>query len=76
MGRPMTENCTGVALRACGVVIRNQNLHFRSGQVIGVDGPTRDALDLGNAPIAWDGEVPPHSSTLDSNDHGLAPGTT
>lgn len=74
MGRAVTENCTGTVLRGCGVVMRGQLLDFKLGQVIAVDGPTRDALDAGEAPIAWDGEVPPASSTLAANDLGLPPG--
>ncbi len=74
MARSPSENCTGTALRAFGVAIRGQSLDFKCGQVIGVDGQVRDAIDKAGAPVAWDGEVPPHSSTLDVNDLGLPPG--
>lgn len=74
MARSPSENCTGTVLRAFGVAIRGQSLDFRCGQVIGVDGQVREAIDMAGAPVAWDGEVPPHSSTLSVGEHGLPPG--
>ena len=75
MARLLTEVCTGTVLRGCTMALRNQVVEYRLGQVIAVDGPTRDALDQAGERIAWDGEVPPHSSTLAVNEFGRVPGT-
>lgn len=75
MARPVTERCSGTVLRGCTIATRGQLVEFRLGEVIAVEGPMRDALDDAGAAIAWDGEIPPHSSTLAVNEFGRVPGT-